>query len=122
MGAVALVSFLCINPPDYLYRKIYGDKGKIDTELYTEALKHTGVQEDFSQGKQLICFFSTACGHCRNAAEKLSLMARFHGWNEQQLRCIFWRTDHVDEEVSTFYQENHVLPMKYTTFTINGVL
>lgn len=122
LGIIAVAAFLCINPPDYIYRQVYGDKGKIDTELYAEALKNTGQQEAFSQGRQLICFFSTACGHCRNAAGKLSLMARFHGWDESQLRCIFWRTDNVEEEVSAFYRDNHVIPMTYTTMTIDTFL
>lgn len=122
LAFLSVTAFLCINPPDHIYRQLYGDKGKVDTELYAEALENTGRQEEFTQGRQLVCFFSTACGHCRNAAEKLSLMARFHGWDESQLRCIFWRTDKAEEEVGTFYRENHVIPLTYTTFTVDTFL
>lgn len=122
LAFLAVASFLLINPPDYIYRQLYGEKGRIDTELYAEALENTGKQEEFTQGRQLVCFFSTGCGHCRRAAEKLSLMARFHGWDESRLRCIFWRTENYEEEVSAFYRENNVIPMTYTTFAIDTFL
>ncbi|MBP5396734.1 MAG: DoxX family membrane protein [Bacteroidales bacterium] len=113
--AIAVPAFLLVNPPDYIYRQLYGEQGKTDAELYAAVLDNNGWGEGFRQGRQLVCFFSTGCGHCKKAAGKLELMRRFHGWNDGQLRCVFWKTGNEDSEVAAFHRETGLAPLEYAT-------
>lgn len=118
----AFPAFLLANPPDYLYRKMYGEQGKTDAGLYATTLEANEWGDSFQQGRQLVCFFSTSCRHCKNAANKLELMRRFHGWKEEQLRCIFWKTGNEDSEAAAFYQKTGLVPLEYAALSIDTFL
>ena len=122
IAAVVTIAFMLINPPDYIFRKIYGDKGKTDTKLYETAIRNSGAEAEFRQGRQLVCFYSPHCKHCKNAATKINLMARFHQWDLTQIRCVFWKSDKSEEEIQAFFQENNLEPLEYTTLPVDTFL
>ena len=122
IAALCILGFLLINPPDYLYRKWHGETGKVDTELYYTALKNSERESDFQEGRQLVCFYSTGCRHCRNAATKMDLMKRFHQWEATTIRCIFWQSDRSETEIADFFEKNHLEPIPYTTLPVDTFL
>ena len=115
-------AFFCINPPDYLYTRLYAASGKADTACYTQALKQNGCLADFSEGRKFICFYSPKCAHCRNAAVKMDLMARFHQWDAENLRCVFLKSGQGEAEIQDFFEKNHLKPLAYTVFSADTFL
>lgn len=113
---------LCINPPDYLYDTIFPSHVKADTACYTQALQTKGCLEDFSEGRKIICFYTPQCAHCRNTAAKMDLMARFHHWPTDRLRCVFPETSKGEADIQAFFEDNHLQTLAYTTFTIDTFL
>jgi len=118
----AIPAFMLVNPPDYIYRKLYGEQGKTDAGLYTAALESNIWGNDFRNGKQLVCFFSTGCGHCKKAAGKLELMRRFHNWDPEQLRCLFWKSDNAEPEIASFFKETGLAQLGYATLSADTFL
>ena len=63
----------------------------------------TGVQIDFTKGKQLIAFFSTSCEHCKVAAGKLSTLRK-----KDDLNNIYFIIGGEEEEIyESFISESH---------------
>ena len=119
---VSILSFMFINPPDFIYRKLYGETGKVDTELYYTTLKKNGLDKDFQNGKKLICFYSTGCGHCRNADTKMELMMRFHRWQKDDIHCIFWQSDRSEADIASFFEKNNLTPLPHSTLPVDTFL
>ncbi len=121
LALLAMGISFSINPPSFIYNKIYGQYVDIDENLYHIALENTGKKEEFSNGKQIICLYSTACPYCQKSAQKIHLAIQKEGLDQNNIKIIFWRTDN-DKPMEKFFKTTRTTPLEYTTFTVDTFL
>ena len=121
LAILSLGMTFAFNPPDYIYTAIYGSEVRIDEDLYHQALAAQQKQESYSQGRQIICMYSTACSYCRKSARRVQLMAQREHWNTEHIKLIFWRMSN-DSAITRFYDKQQLSDMEYTTFTVDTFL
>ena len=117
---ILLISF-SVNPPSFIYNKIYGQNVEIDENLYQIALENTGQKTNFAQNRQIICLYSTACQYCQKSAKKIDLAIQKEKLNKDQIKIIFWRTEN-NIPMNNFFKTNKISPLTYTTFTVDTFL
>lgn len=83
------VAVFAVSPPDN-YTPSYNPDQRLQKPLFEEALNRPPLDSlDLTQGKQIICFFSTGCEYCQMAAHKLSLMQQFYGFPAENITYVF---------------------------------
>lgn len=91
------------SPPDNL-TSYSNPEHNLQKELFDEMLDETPLDTlNLREGKQVVAFFSTGCEYCQMAAQKLSLMQRFHGFPADDITFVFMGNE---EGVSRFYEES----------------
>ncbi|MBO4739210.1 MAG: hypothetical protein J5606_06575, partial [Bacteroidales bacterium] len=88
---------------------------------YQIALENTGQKTNFSQNRQIICLYSTACQYCQKSAKKIDLAIQKENLNKDNVKIIFWRTEN-DIPMNRFFKTNKISPLTYTTFTVDTFL
>lgn len=117
----SLSSFMAINAPDYLYKKIYHSEIRINKLRYYNALKKSESYDFYSEGRKLICFFSHHCTYCKRASQKIEKIRIKNGIPSEQIVCVFWdATDSSD--VNEFFKITKVDFSRYTFFPIDDFL
>lgn len=120
-AVVALATVMCLNAPDYLYVRIHNSEVKIDEDLYHAALQSVQKDSSYSQGKQIICMYSTACPYCRKSARRVQLMAQREHWDTDAIKLIFWNIQ-GKKAIDYFYKEQQLDNMEYTSFAVDTFL
>lgn len=120
-AVAALGTVMCLNAPDYLYVRIHNSEVKIDEPLYHAALQVVNKDSSYSQGKQIICMYSTACSYCRKSARRVQLMAQREHWDTKQIKLIFWNIQ-GEKAIQNFFTEQHLDQMEYTSFAVDTFL
>lgn len=89
------------SPPDN-FTPSYDPEHNLQAEYFEAALNETPLTElNLTQGKQVLCFFSTGCDYCQMAAHKLSLMQQFYGFPAENITYVFMGSE---EGIEKFYQ------------------
>lgn len=97
------ITVFVVSPPDN-YTTAYRPENNLRVELLNEALSEPPLDSlNLTQGKQVICFFSTSCEYCQMAAHKLSLMQQFYGFPADCITYVFMGNE---EGVETFYEQS----------------
>lgn len=97
------VAVFAISPPDNITSSYIPDQN-LQTELFNEALSEPPLDSlNLSEGKQVICFFSTSCDYCQMAARKLSLMQQFYGFPSENITYVFMGSE---EGIVKFYEKS----------------
>ncbi len=118
---LAFIVLMSINAPNYIYKLVHKDKIQIDNELYYTALKNQNKEAEYSEGKQIICMYSTHCGYCKKSAKKLSLIFERKHQDVNRMKAIFWSSQ-SEEAINHFFEEQSIAPIPYTTFTVDTFL
>ncbi|MDR2084702.1 MAG: DoxX family protein [Bacteroidales bacterium] len=121
ISIASLVVVFVINAPNYLYTLVHKTKIKVNTELYKEALQNYGTEKEFTNGKQIICMYSTQCQYCRKSAIKLHLILRNNNLPEENVKAIFW-TGTTDGTINNFFKEQNIPSVEYTAFRVDTFL
>ena len=112
-GAVAsLVAVFALITPSYIDTALYGKTITIDDELFRTTMSETEGGETFLQGRQIVCFYSTACGYCRKAAKKVHIAMGNAHIDADDVRIVFWHTN-PDKPVEEFFEKSGVPPLQY---------
>ena len=91
------------SPPDNLTPCSNPDQN-LQKELFDEMLDETPLDTlSLREGKQVVAFFSTGCEYCQMAAQKLSLMQRFHGFPADNITFVFMGSE---DGIARFYEES----------------
>lgn len=91
------------SPPDNLTSCSNPDQN-LQKELFDEMLDETPLDTlSLREGKQVVAFFSTGCEYCQMAAQKLSLMQRFHGFPADNITFVFMGSE---DGITRFYDES----------------
>ena len=91
------------SPPDN-FTPSYDPEHNLQTECFEAALNDAPLNGlNLTEGKQVICFFSTGCDYCQMAAHKLSLMQRFYGFPADNITFVFMGSE---EGIAKFYEES----------------
>jgi uncharacterized membrane protein YphA (DoxX/SURF4 family)/thioredoxin-related protein len=120
-SVIALAVFMVISAPNYLYTIVHQEKVQIDLPLYESALTHSGKEIAFTDGKQVICLYSSGCQFCRKAALKLHLILKRHQLIEDNVKAVFWGGT-PDSIIHNFFCEQKIPVPEYTTFRVDTFL
>jgi hypothetical protein len=121
LGAVIFIIFISINAPNYVYTIIHKDKLQIDIPIYQSALSNSNKQTEFTDGKQIICMYSTGCQYCRRSAMKLHLIVKNNQLPEDKIKAIFWGGT-PDTLVYNFFSNQKIPAIEHTTFRVDTFL
>ena len=102
VALVATVAVFIISPPDNFMPS--DAENSLQTDYFDAALQEPPLKDfDLTEGKQVICFFSTGCEYCQMAAHKLSLMQRFYGFPADRITYVFMGSE---EGIERFYEDS----------------
>jgi len=121
VAVVAFAVFMVINTPNYLYTMIHKEKIQIDFPMYKSALSNSGKENEFTDGKQIICLYSASCKFCKRAAAKLHLIMKNNNLSEERVKAVFW-SGSPDTTVNRFFSEQKIPLPEYTTFRVDTFL
>jgi uncharacterized membrane protein YphA (DoxX/SURF4 family) len=121
LGVITLLVFMVINAPNYLYILVHKHKIQVDIPLYESALLNSGKEAEFTDGKQIICMYSTGCPYCKRAALKLHLILKNNQLPEDQIKAIFW-SGTPDSVIHGFFSVQKIPELEYTTFRVDSFL
>jgi len=103
MIAACTVAVFVVSPPDN-FTPSYNPEHNLQTESFVEALSQAPLEGlNLTDGKQIICFFSTGCEYCQMAAHKLSLMQQYYGFPAENITYIFMGSE---EGIERFYERS----------------
>lgn len=92
------------SPPDN-FTPAYDSNQNLQEELFYNLLDKPPLDSlNLTEGKQVICFFSTGCEFCQMAAQKLSLMQQFYGFPAENITYIFMGSE---DAITGFYEKSH---------------
>lgn len=111
LGLVISVAIpLIISPPDSLFYSRYSKSVSYDKFLLEEFINE---HQQFTQGKQILCFYGTGCKFCKLASQKITVIANKNN-QSNLIHCVFWGSDNA---VFHFYEETNSNHFKYTILT-----
>ena len=91
------------SPPDN-YTDSYLPDQSLQPESFDEILSLPPLDSlRLTEGKQVVCFFSTGCEYCQLAAHKLSLMQQFYGFPAENITYVFMGNE---EGIVRFYEQS----------------
>ncbi len=97
------VGVFLASPPDNMISDSDPEQN-LQMEYFDEMLDTAPLDTlHLREGKQVVCFFSTACEYCKVAAQKLSLMQRFYGFPDESITYLFIGNE---ESVARFYEQS----------------
>lgn len=100
---VSTIGVFVASPPDNLTRNADPEQN-LQMELFDEMLDDAPLDSlNLTEGKQVVCFFSTGCEYCQMAARKLSLMQQFNGFPEGNITYLFMGEE---EGIERFYVQS----------------
>jgi thiol-disulfide isomerase/thioredoxin len=121
LGVVTLIVLMVINAPNYLYIMVHKDKIQVDIPVYESALLNSGKEAEFTDGKQIICMYSTGCPYCKRTALKLHLILKNNQFPEDQVKAIFL-SGTPDSVIYNFFSTQKIPQLEYTTFRMDSFL
>ena len=113
-AVASLVAVFALITPSYIDTALYGKTITIDDELFRTTMSETEGGETFLQGRQIVCFYSTACGYCRKSAKKVHLAMRQADIPSDKVRIVFWHTD-KSKPISLFFEKAKVPELEHIT-------
>jgi uncharacterized membrane protein YphA (DoxX/SURF4 family) len=113
-AVASLVAVFALITPSYIDTALYGKTITIDDELFRTTVGETDGGETFLHGRQIVCFYSTACGYCRKSAKKVHLAMRQADIPSDKVRIVFWHTD-KSKPISLFFEKAEVPELEHIT-------
>ncbi len=101
-----LATTFIIRPPDVIVHAIYGKEIELDMESFDMLVNMEKVQDmKVSEGKKVLCLYSTTCKHCKRTAIKLDIIIKRHNLDKNNFVVLFWGKE---ENIDVFYKETGV--------------
>jgi len=97
------IGVFAASPPDN-FTSAYDSDQNLQDELFYDLLNESPLDHlNLTEGKQVICFYSTGCEICQMAAQKLSLMQQFYGFPAENITYVFMGSE---EGIVKFYEKS----------------
>ena len=97
VAVAASVAVFAVSPPDN-FTPSYNPEQNLQEAYFDEALQDPPWDSlKLTEGRQVVCFFSTGCEYCQMAAHKLSLMQQFYGFPPENITYIFMGSEEGKE-------------------------
>ncbi len=101
-----LATTFIIRPPDVIVHAIYGKEIELNMESFDMLVNMDKVQDmKVSEGKKVLCLYSTTCKHCKRTAIKLDIIIKRHKLDKNNFAVLFWGKE---ENIDVFYKETGV--------------
>ena len=101
-----LATTFIIRPPDVIVHAIYGKEIELNMESFDMLVNMDKVQDmQVSEGKKVLCLYSTTCKHCKRTAIKLDIIIKRHNLDKNNFAVLFWGKE---ENIDVFYKETGV--------------
>ena len=101
-----LATSFIVRPPDVIVNKLYGKQAQLNMESFEKLLSLEQVQElNISEGKKVLCLYSTACKHCKRTAIKLDVIIKRHSLDKSKFGVLFWGKE---GSIDIFYKDTSV--------------
>lgn len=101
-----LATTFIIRPPDVIVHAIYGKEIELNMESFDMLVNMDKVQDmKVSEGKKVLCLYSTTCKHCKRTAIKLDIIIKRHNLDKNNFAVLFWGKE---ENIDVFYKETGV--------------
>ena len=101
-----LATFYIVRPPDMIVNSLYGKQAQLNMESFEKLIALDQVQElNVSEGKKVLCLYSTGCKHCKRTAIKLDVMIKRHNLDKDKFAVIFWGKA---ESIDVFYNDTAI--------------
>lgn len=113
-AVLSLAAVFSLITPSYIDQALYGKEVTIDGSLFRTTMLETEGGEAFLQGRQIVCFYSTACGYCRKSAKKVHMAMRQADIPSDKVRIVFWHTD-KSKPISLFFEKAKVPELEHIT-------
>ena len=97
VAVAASVAVFAVSPPDN-FTPSYNPEQNLQEAYFDEALQDPPLDSlKLTEGRQVVCFFSTGCEYCQMAAHKLSLMQQFYGFPPENITYVFMGSEEGKE-------------------------
>ena len=107
------VTVFAVSPPDN-FTPSYQPSQDLQTAFFESKLQQEPLSDfNLSEGKKVVCIFSSGCEYCKMAAHKLSLMQRFYGFPEKDVLYLFMGSE---EGVERFFEESESFRYQYVVY------
>lgn len=106
-----LATSFIVRPPDVIVNTLYGKQAQLNMEHFEMLISMEQVKElNVSEGKKVLCLYSTGCKHCKRTAIKLDVMIKRHNLDKSKFAILFWGKP---ESIDVFYNDTAIekLPM-----------
>ena len=111
------ITVFAVSPPDN-YTSAYDSEQNLHEDLFYDLLEEPPLDSlNLTEGKKVICFFSTGCEICQMAAQKFSLMQQFYGFPRENITYIFMGNE---DGIAKFYEKSH--SAQYRNVLCNNVV
>ena len=111
------IGVFAASPPDN-FTSAYDSDQNLQDELFYDLLNESPLDHlNLTEGKQVICFYSTGCEICQMAAQKLSLMQQFYGFPAENITYVFMGSE---EGIVKFYEKSQ--SAEYRNVLYNNVI
>ena len=101
-----LATSFIVRPPDVIVNRLYGKQAQLNMESFEKLLSLEQIEElKISQGKKVLCLYSTGCKHCKRTAIKLDVMIKRHNLDKSKFGVVFWGKE---EGIDLFYKDTSV--------------
>lgn len=127
LGLIAVAAFsvllpLIVSPPDSFFYSRYSKNISYDEFMLDEFLKEN---DQFTNGRKMLCFFSTGCSFCKLAARKISVITNKAN-NPEVVSYVFAGAEgsvdkFFEETGSTVFPYSFIPPNRFLKIT-NGVM
>ncbi len=103
---VPLATSFIVRPPDVIVNKLYGKQAQLNMESFEKLLCLEQAKElKISEGKKVLCLYSTGCKHCKRSAIKLDVMIKRHNLDKSKFAILFWGKE---GSIDVFYEETSI--------------
>lgn len=101
-----LVTSFIVRPPDVIVNTLYGKQAQLNMEHFEMLISMEQVKElNVSEGKKVLCLYSTGCKHCKRTAIKLDVMIKRHNLDKSKFAILFWGKP---ESIDVFYNDTAI--------------
>lgn len=109
---VLFILSLSVTMPEPIQRSLFPKTASIDREKFEVLMQQDSVQNlGVTQGKKIVCLFSTGCKYCKRSAIRLNVVRQKYDIADSSFAIIFWGDR---KKANNFFAETNTKVLPYT--------